>query len=125
LESFTSDPTIISGVPDHRFFLGFDTYRKLPENLFRPNAYDHFFNIRSDTLLVGAVNKISFHYPSFSLLTQKEKVTDDLFCSENFRPPKCANFPICSCVHRLKIALNTLVELVIIDESDGKWMTSG
>lgn len=35
-------------------------------------------------------------------------------------PEKCYGKPICPCVHRLKVRLNSIVELVVIDESLSK-----
>jgi hypothetical protein len=64
---------------------------------------------------MGAMNNISFVFPSTFPLDQ-----DDQFCDEHTRPTNCANRQICPCTHRLKIKLNSVVELIIVDESRGE-----
>lgn len=65
------------------------------------------------------INNVSFVFPSFSPLTEPELLDDSLFCDENHLPEKCATEKICHCTHRLKVKLNSIVELVIVDESPG------
>lgn len=71
-------------------------------------------------MLVGAINNISFMFPSFSPLTQPENLDDKLFCDENSLPESCAGRQICPCTHRLKVKLNSIVELVVVDETAGE-----
>lgn len=71
-------------------------------------------------MLVGAINNISFQFPSFSPLTQPENLADSLFCDETSLPESCAGKQICPCVHRLKVKLNSIVELVVLDETTGE-----
>lgn len=70
---------------------------------------------------MGAINNISFTYPPFSLLTQPEEVSDSIFCDENNIPAHCIDKPQCPCIYRIKVSLNSTVELVIVDESAGNF----
>lgn len=76
-----------------------------------------FKDLRNEEVLVGAINEISFTFPSFCPLTQPEELSDDLFCDDQSRPASCKDKKICPCVHRLKVKLNATVELVVVDES--------
>ena len=42
-----------------------------------------------------------------------------MFCDQFTKPARCDNSQICNCIHRLKIKLNSIVELIIVDESPG------
>lgn len=70
---------------------------------------------------MGAINNFSFTYPPFSLLTQKGQIREDMFCDEENVPEKCLNRVTapCPCIHRIKVNLNSTVELTIVDESKG------
>lgn len=70
--------------------------------------------------MVGAINNISFTFPSFSLLTQPEKLDEQLFCDEFNLPESCRDKQLCPCVHRLKVKLNATVELIVVDETTGE-----
>lgn len=61
-------------------------------------------------------------FPPFSLLTQPEEIKEDMFCDEKSIPERCTKngIQLCPCIHRLKIELNSIVELVIVDETAGK-----
>ena len=72
--------------------------------------------------LMASINNISFNFPSFPLLTQPENIEESMFCDELHMPERCFDKNICPCVHRLKIKLNSIVELVIVDESPSKWL---
>lgn len=73
--------------------------------------------MHDETVLVGAINNISFVFPPFSPLTQPEHLNDNLFCDEANIPERCEGKRICPCVHRLKVKLNSIVELVVVDET--------
>jgi hypothetical protein len=108
-------------MPDHRFFLGFDNYRVETQLVYRPNNYDyHFMNTRDDVVLIGAVNNLTFNFPSISLLSQTDEIKEDMFCNSTYRPASCEGLQICPCVHRIKIELDSLVELIIVDETECK-----
>jgi hypothetical protein len=69
---------------------------------------------------VGAINNISFMLPPFSPLTQPEDIRDNAFCDENNLPQRCNGSEICHCVHRLRVKKDAIVELIIVDETEGR-----
>lgn len=72
---------------------------------------------------MGAINNVSFTFPSFPLLSQPGDIIESAelltFCDDYTKPPHCANLVQCPCTHRLKVKLNSTVELIIIDETTG------
>lgn len=78
-------------------------------------------DLRNDLVLVGAINNITMTFPPFSLLTQPEEIKEGMFCDEKSIPERCTKngIQLCPCIHRLKIELNSIVELVIVDETAG------
>lgn len=70
---------------------------------------------------MGAINNISFTYPPISLMTQPHEIDESSFCDEFHLPAHCFGRSQCPCIHRIKVSLGELVELVLIDESDGKY----
>lgn len=75
-------------------------------------------DIGRDTNLIGAINNLSFVFPSFPVLTQPGEIQFDTFCDEQNVPARCTNIEFCPCTHRLKVKLNSIVELTIIDETE-------
>ncbi|XP_055592894.1 uncharacterized protein LOC129744412 [Uranotaenia lowii] len=114
-QAYETDESVVSGTPDHEFFLGFRN-TPLPFDIaFAENSHEHFMNIRNNIILQGVINNLSFTYPPFSLLTQTELIDESMFCDIHNRPERCSDQTLCTCIHRLKIELNSLVELNILD----------
>lgn len=80
----------------------------------------NFIDVRGAPL-IGNINNITFNFPPFPPLTQPEDVREEMFCDEMNLPERCNGKAICPCIHRLKVALNSIVELVVIDESLSKF----
>lgn len=118
LKAYQVDDVLRTAVPDHKLYLTFNNYRVLPEEVFQEGNDDHFMNIRDNLLLIAGVNNISLTFPPFPLLTQPELIDEKDLCDEGNRPEKCAGKKICQCVHRIKIQLHSIVELVIVDETE-------
>lgn len=74
--------------------------------------------------MVGAVQNITFTFPSFPPLTQPEEIieeNDDMnvatWCDEYNFPDYCDEYPKCPCPHRLVVEQNKIVELILVDET--------
>lgn len=59
--------------------------------------------------------------PTFSLLSETEKITEDMFCDIGTKMKKTClpNTKFCRCIHRLKVKLDSIVDLVLLDIQDG------
>lgn len=62
------------------------------------------------------VNNITFKMPMSPVLSQFEDLSEEMFCNETSPPMRCES-EFCECVHRIKVSVNDIVELVLI--SDG------
>jgi hypothetical protein len=58
------------------------------------------------------VNSRTFSYPSFPLLTQRDEITRDMYCTDE---DVCADGSFCACPYLYDIKLGSLVEIVFID----------
>lgn len=118
LTSIEVDKILLNATVDQRFYFGFDNYAADLDEIFQENFYTHFLSDGPTEVVQAAVNNISFTSPSFNILTQTNEITDDIFCDENNLPKHCANRKICPCSHRIKIELNSVVEIVLIDDRE-------
>lgn len=66
-------------------------------------------------ITIGVINNISLTLPPVSLLTQTNDIDESIFCNETSLPARCKGKIVCHCTHRLKVKLNSIVEIVIID----------
>ncbi|WAR12214.1 LAC2-like protein [Mya arenaria] len=69
-------------------------------------------------LMALQMNKITYTMPESPVLTQYGELKEDVFCNETSIGKDCTQ-EFCECVHRLKVAVGDVVELVLI--SDGKY----
>lgn len=65
----------------------------------------------------SGLNNISFEFPPFSLLTQSDEISDGVFCNETNKPKHCDGLSSCHCTQLLSIALDSVVEFVLVDEN--------
>lgn len=101
-------------VPDIQFYIPVNLYPDnnpfdynpiyYPYNSFPPR-YQH---------LLALISGIAFQYPPSPLLSQFDDVPRNVFCNSSSIQKNCS-LEFCSCVHRLKIPLDAVVELVVID----------
>lgn len=71
--------------------------------------------------LVGAINNISLVLPPYPPLTQPGLIDESQFCDSLNRPASCAGLQVCHCTHRLKVKLNSVVELILVDVTESKF----
>lgn len=75
------------------------------------------FNFPEPVPLVGYLNNITYKSPPFPLLTQPEEIREEMFCDDENLPQHCNGRTVCPCLHRLKVKLNSIVEIVLVDEN--------
>lgn len=88
-------------------------------------SYEYHFNppvtsAKANLNNAGSINNISLVTPHFSLLSQPEEIDESIFCDvSNKNNKKCMeNSELCTCIHRLKVKLGSIVEFVLIDIDD-------
>lgn len=72
------------------------------------------------TILIGGINNISLVNPPVSILTQPNDVDESMFCDKDNLPSHCKPDQLCNCIHRIKVKLNSVVEMIIVDEARRK-----
>lgn len=130
--------------PDEKIVLGFNNY-PLPQNeefhheIFHDTSsgwksLSTFLSSGSSKILfisdigrnvfVGSVNNMTLAFAHICLDTQLKDIVDDYgpvdyqtFCDETHRPSKCNGFPQCPCTHRIKVKLNSVCDLYMVDET--------
>ncbi|KAH1012700.1 iron transport multicopper oxidase fetC isoform X1 [Dendroctonus ponderosae] len=102
--------------PDYQFFLAYDFYR-IDNPHFYGDGYE-FYNVSPsmNQLLTPQINHISMEMPSFPLLPQREDIAANSFCNENTVDKENCTREYCECPHAYELKLDSVVELVIIDE---------
>jgi FtsP/CotA-like multicopper oxidase with cupredoxin domain len=66
----------------------------------------------------ATINNISMLTPPFPLLSQRSLYNESIFCDRS-SPKNCMErSKVCQCIHRLKVKLNSIVEVVLIDLTD-------
>lgn len=79
------------------------------------DKYYSFYNPSSQTQLVAMINNISNVLPPSPLLTQYDDCPPHLKC--NPKQTCTENVPVCECLNLVKVGLNQVVEILIVDAS--------
>ncbi|XP_060526823.1 uncharacterized protein LOC132702294 isoform X2 [Cylas formicarius] len=116
LESLQKWDASLKTHPDYQFYIAYDFYNLNNHNFHRP-GYE-FYNVSPSTnqLQTPQFNHISMKVPSFPLLPQRDEVTEGMFCNEMTVKDQNCTTEYCECSHGYEIPLNSVVELVLIDE---------
>uniref|UniRef100_A0AAG5DEL4 Uncharacterized protein n=1 Tax=Anopheles atroparvus TaxID=41427 RepID=A0AAG5DEL4_ANOAO len=113
------DDSLIDAAPDKSFRILFNTFTADPSILFSDQGYVRYMTVVLTLNNIGVTNNISMVFPDFPLLTQPELITGDTsFCNDTHKPAQCKPHRACFCLHRLKVALNDVVEMSLIDDAE-------
>lgn len=76
------------------------------------------FSVRDQLqrLFTPQLNNISMKLPSFPLMSQRELIEPNQFC--NSSTVKGCDKKFCSCTHVLQVRLNSVVEVILVDEGN-------
>uniref|UniRef100_A0A8D8WL32 Laccase-2 n=1 Tax=Cacopsylla melanoneura TaxID=428564 RepID=A0A8D8WL32_9HEMI len=104
---------------DLKYFISYDFYGIDNPHFHLSNMYgfhevknsrdNHTQQVRTPQL-----NHLSFRFPSFPLLSQRDQIDDTMFCS-NMSHNGCSE-EYCECTNVVNVPLHSVVELIIIDE---------
>lgn len=65
---------------------------------------------------VGLIANISNVFPTSPLISQRDEIPENTFCSSSNLPERCKDEPFCDCTHIEEIPMNSVVEIVLVDE---------
>ncbi|CRK86705.1 CLUMA_CG000538, isoform A [Clunio marinus] len=122
VEGNVIDKRITHAEPDYSFNLFIGTPQLENEVLFSGNNTIKFMvtSAKANYNNVGVFNNISLTLPHISLLSQPSEIDENMFCDKNnYRDKECIeNSDICRCIHRIKVHLGSIVELILFDIHD-------
>ena len=103
----------ITGKVDKQFFFAFDMNVAKNTDVYDNETYAN----DPEPWTSPQINNISCHMPSSPLLYQTQKIPKEMFCNQDSRQPACDSNvnEFCKCVHLIEIALNDLVEVIVVD----------
>ncbi|KAJ8683446.1 hypothetical protein QAD02_019238 [Eretmocerus hayati] len=104
--------------PDYKIYIAFDFYHLDNYDFHRKDLYG--YNQVSTNRSIGTMqmNHISLKMPSSPLMSQWADVDESTFCnSSTIKHNQCA-LKQCACTHVIQVKLNTVVELVLVDEGE-------
>lgn len=121
-ESYRNDKDVINQEADETFRLFIGTPRVENDVLFSTNSSIKFMVTSQDSNYnnVGVINNISTTFPQFSLLTQNKEIDENTFC-DSYHLQQSERIELTNthrCIHRLKVKLGSIVELLIYDVND-------
>nr|CAD7428601.1 unnamed protein product [Timema monikensis] len=79
----------------------------------------HSLSSSASGVLVPHINNVTFTYPPYPLISQKDEVSPDLLCNKDTVKPSCHSADsdeVCECVHVIDIPLGDTVELVLVHQ---------
>lgn len=117
LNAIEIDKELLTKKPDHKFFLAFHNFPVPNNEIFKAGSYQHFSNLQNNLTIVGAVNNLSLVFPASPPLTQPKDIDESQYCDEFHWPKHCIGKRLCACIHRIVIRKDSIVELIIVDES--------
>ncbi|XP_029167358.1 laccase-1-like isoform X1 [Nylanderia fulva] len=101
--------------PDYQFYISYDLYQKDNPHFHRKGLYGYWqVKNRKKQVSTPQLNHISLKLPPYPLLPERNLIKPDQFCNSS-TVEGCEN-DYCACTHVLQVKLNSVVELVLIDE---------
>ncbi|XP_050459859.1 uncharacterized protein LOC126855865 isoform X3 [Cataglyphis hispanica] len=101
--------------PDYQFYISYDFYAKDNPHFHRKNLYGfHQVKDTKQRLFTPQLNHISMKLPPFPLLPERNLIKPNQFC--NSSTVEGCETDYCACTHVLQVKINSVVELLLIDE---------
>ncbi|XP_063978189.1 uncharacterized protein LOC135163015 [Diachasmimorpha longicaudata] len=108
---------ILQKEADITFYIPFTIQQYRTEDLFEPNTYQNYEMPIGDLgAFVAMLQNFSNEFPASPYLTQMRDVPPERICRGDQLPTVCERDKPCFCSHIIDIPLNSVVEIVMIDE---------
>ncbi len=101
---------------DKVFYLGYDLYAKNNPHFHHEDLYAFEDVEGGNQLRTPQINNRTLLLPTSPPLTQFADIDKMKFCAGEEAEPECGDQEFCECIYILKVALNDVVELVLVDE---------
>ncbi|XP_008487811.1 laccase [Diaphorina citri] len=96
------------------FYISYDFYEIDNPHFHLSTLYGFDEVKRLEKVRTPQLNHLSFRFPTFPLLSQRDQIDESTFCS-NLTTDRCAD-SYCECTNVVNVPLESVVELIIIDE---------
>ncbi|KAJ8683451.1 hypothetical protein QAD02_019243 [Eretmocerus hayati] len=116
LTSMETNDISLTPKPDQQIYIVFDYNQIDNYDFHRENLYG--FNQVSQNRSIGTMqlNHISMKLPPFPLMSQWYMLDDNTLCNSTTIPRGECIRGYCACTHVLQVKLNSVIELVMVDE---------
>ncbi|XP_033225671.1 laccase-1 [Belonocnema kinseyi] len=116
-DSLQPDDPANTREPDYQFYVTYDFYNINNPLYHRKNLYAFDKVKRKHQVYTPQLNHISMKPSSFPLLPQRDLIDPNTFCNEtSMKDVKDCKKEFCSCTHVLQVKLNSVVEIILVDE---------
>lgn len=107
---------IMKATPDMKFYLSYDFYAK-DNPLFHDGNLYGFNKVSFGKIYTPQINHITMKFPSIPAMMMKG-LQDSNFCNQSSLEAQGVNCKetFCECTHVLQIPLNSVVEMILVDE---------
>lgn len=82
-----------------------------------PNKYLDFLVPNTGLAISGTINNITYSFPSSPPISQLADLPKNQFCNSRDKPSECNGNAACICTNMEKIPLNSVVEVILVDQS--------
>ncbi|KAF4532298.1 hypothetical protein B566_EDAN010799 [Ephemera danica] len=113
--------SLLKAQAKHTFYLGYDFYKKDNPTFHRPQLYGfHQVVQNTERLQTPQLNHISLKLPGSPMILQNEASLAPLFCNQSSlaQQGRDCKKEFCHCLHRIRVEVNDIVDLVLIDEGN-------
>nr|CAH7744298.1 unnamed protein product [Callosobruchus chinensis] len=107
------DKDLLKEKPDIKLYINFTFTTFRPEELFKPGTNRKYAVLLAESYSQAFVNGFSFAMPPSPLISQYQDAKTNLCPTNGQNPEGCTGN--CSCTNVIKVPLNAVVEVVLID----------
>ncbi|GBP81803.1 Laccase-11 [Eumeta japonica] len=114
MRTFMPDDDSLKETPDYQFYVAYDFYLKNNSH-FHKSPYYGYYQVpnANDKVTTPQLNHISMKIPSSPLMISRP--SPENFCNVSSVSSSCKQ-DYCECSHVLSVKLNSVVEVIIVDE---------
>jgi len=102
---------VLSVISNERDWLFHSYYSHTSSCLYHSIVCDVFTDNRKFPMHLSQVDRLTFKYPPFPLLSQPESVPPEMLCSDG-----CQHLKFCECLHIVRAPVNVTLDVVLVDE---------
>ncbi|XP_066994423.2 uncharacterized protein [Anabrus simplex] len=117
LDAIEEDDESLKPEPDMQLYISYDFYAIDNPHYHRFPHYG-FKKVPDNNrkLYTPQLNHISMKLPSFPMLSERDRLTSNMFCNESTISETNCTEKYCECTHVIQVPLGHVVELILVDK---------